>query len=459
MTNSANNDREILLDFEGLPPESLSLSSEAINQAVQLSNQIINSEQQWQTYVHGLALSAFESWLNFRVPQMPVNSNECSIKQPPYANMIKGVFNLEVGEFKVCLIATGSLDDTVISIPRAVVDLPEYIAHFYVLVNVKEEQEEAYIDAFISYDQLIEQKQLDNLEPQLDWSYDVPWDWFNSEPDNLLLYLRCLEPTAIALPVSSTNRVINRNQIQEQLQSLIPQLQSGRTSLWQLIDWETAVPILSDGELLNWLYQAQTGQISLTQRASLTEQLAQTGRRLTQEVINVGSWLQNEMDELAQNLAWNLLPAPTFALSSLRLLRGTQPQSPTEEMEMIIAQLRDSGMNIPVEARGAYQDFTFSGNPLRLYAVTWAIESEDMPEWSLLVVLGSQPEHQLPANLRLQLKEDETILDEQVVEPNSVDGYLYSRVIGSYQEQFSLTIIGESGESLNLAPFSFIPES
>lgn len=450
--NSYANPNQINLDFESSPIESISIQPEAIVQAVELSHQIVNQDKQWQTYLHALAFFAFESWLNLRVPEITINSDQCSIRQPKYSNVIDGVFNLQIGQFKLCLIATGSMDDDVITIPRAVVDLPEYIAHFYVLVNVQEEQEEANVKAFISYDQLKEYQQSVNLQPESDWTYELPWDWFNPEPDNLLLYLRCLEATAIALPVLSTNRVINRNKIQAQLQSLIPQLQSGETPLWQLLDWETATSLLTDDELLDWLYQIQTGRISITQ------QLAETGRKLTQQVINVGSWLQNELDQLAQSLAWNLLPAPAFAISSLRFLPATNPESPEVEMEMIIAQLRNSGMDIPVTARGAYQDFNLGTNLLRLYAVTWTIaEPENLPEWTLLVVLGTQADYPLPINLRLQLQEDNSLLDEQIVQ-NSPANYLYSRVIGTYDEQFTITIILENGENLILPPFTFIPE-
>lgn len=452
MNSYSTNPNHLNLDFESLPIESISLPPEAIVQAVKLSNDIFNQERQWQTYLDALALFAFESWVQLRIPEISINSAQCSLQQPKYSNVIEGVFNLQVGEFKLCLIATGSMDDQVITIPRALIDLPEYTAHFYVVINVQEEQEEANVEAFISYDQLREYLQSVNLQAQPDWTYELSWDCLNPEPNNLLLYLRCLEPTAIALPRLSTNRVINRSNIQAQLQSLIPQLKSGEIALWQLLDWETAIPLLTDDELLDWLYQVQTGRISISQ------QLTETGRKLTQQVINVGSWLQNEIDQLAQNLAWNLLPAPVFATSSLRFLPATNSESPQVEMEMIIAQLRDSGMDIPVEARGAYQDFNLGTHPLRLYAVTWAIaEPENLPEWTLLVVLGTQADHQLPINLCLQLQENNTLLDEQIVQ-NSPATYLYSRVIGTYDEQFTVTITLENGASSIFPTFTFIPE-
>ena len=465
MTNNFDDSNNLLFDFEALAVESLPLELEQIEQAVELSKQIINEQKQWQTYLHALALFAFESWLHSRAPELMINSNNCSIWQPSYANVIEGVFNLEVSQFKLCLLVRGTMADELVSIPRAVVDLAKYTAHFYVLVNIQEEQEEANIESFISYDKLQEHIRSANLQPQTDWTYDLSWSWFNREPDNLLLYLRCLEPSAIdaftpsvnALPTLKTQKLTNLDTIQAQLEPLIPQLQNSEIPLWQILNWEKAVPLLSNPELLDWLYRLQTGTISATQKTvTLTQKLAETGEKLTQKVINVGSWLQNEIDEFAESLAWNLLPAPAFAISSMRFKPVNQKQSPIEEMEVIVSQLRNSGMDIPVEARGAYQDFSLGTNPLRLYVVVWAmVEQADVSEWSLLVILGAQPEHQLPEGLRLQLKEEDNLLDEKIVEANAHDTYLYSRVIGEWDEQFSLTIILASGETLVLPPFSY----
>jgi hypothetical protein len=449
MTTNFNNSFDLLLDFESLSVEALPLTSEQIEQAIEISNQIINQERQWKTYLNSLALFGFQSWLESRVPEMPINSAQCSLWQPKYSNVIEGVFNLEVNHFKICLIATGSMDEDVITIPRAVIDLPEYVAHFYVIVNVQDEQEEVNIKGFISYDKFLEHKKLVNLQPQLDWTYELSWDYFNSEPDDLILYLRCLEPNTIALPAITTNKLTDIRTIQRQLEGLIPQLQSPETNLWEILDWQTAIPLLTNPELLNWLYQVQTNQLSTAKKIETLPKLA----------VNVGLWLQDEIDKVAKNLTWTLFPPSCFAVSSMRFLSVINPESPTEEMERIITQLRNSGIDIPVEVGGAYRDFTLGSNNLRLYACTWMCqEQENCPEWSLLVVLGTQSGTQLPSNLCLQLKEEDTLLDEKIVEENSEDIYLYSRVIGELDEQFIVSITLANGETLVLPPFRFYSE-
>ena len=40
---------------------------------------------------------------------------------------------------------------------------------------------------------------------------------------------------------------------------------------------------------------------------------------------------------------------------------------------------------------------------------------EDVPEWNLLLVLGAQPDNYLFQGLKLELREDDTVLDEKIV--------------------------------------------
>ena len=438
----------LLLDFEALPIEAIELEAQQIEQAVELSSQTVNEEKQWRTYLNALALFGFESWLRSRRPELTINSDNCSIFQPSYTSLIDGVINLEVGEFKLYLLATGTMEDDIVTIPRAVVDLPECAAHFYVIINVREEQEEATVEGFIRYDALKKQQHSSNLQAESDWTYELPLTWFEQEPDDLLLYLSCLGPDAINLPAASINRLTALNNIQTELESLIPQLQSSETPLWQILSWEKAIPLLTNPDLLDWLYQLQAETGENNQHLN---SLTQTIQKLTQRAINLGVWLNQELDEFSQTLAWTLFPVHTFAIASMRSFIVIDRESPTEEFEAIIAQLRNSEMDIPTEARGAYQDLKINENAIRLYAATWEIEEQDnLPEWTLLIVIGAQPNYDLPQGLKLQIKEQDTILDEKIVEQSTNDTYLYSRVIGTENEQFAITILLANGDSLNL---------
>ncbi|MBD2206964.1 DUF1822 family protein [Calothrix sp. FACHB-1219] len=444
------------LDFDALPTSAVILSPDEIDQAAIFSNQIINESKQWQAYLHYLALSAFEQWLQERADSLTINREQCTILQPVLANFIGCVANLQVGKFKICLIATGCLSDEMVNIPRVVVDLPEFIPHFYVLVEVLEEQEAANVYAFLSHEELQENLQISSL--QSDWNYQLPISCFDSNPDRLLLYLRCLESSAISLPVIPSNRTAILANIQNQLVELLPQLQSPKRELSEVLTWEQAAAVLTSPELINWVYTLQTqaatknlemGSTKPESTAAFTS-LQDVIKLITQPALNAGRWLWDELDDLAASLSWVLLPSFADA-SQMRPIR-----SPEEEFEVIATQLRQRGLEIPVQARGAYQDLLLAGIPLRLYAVTWHLLSESQePEWSLLLILGAPALSSLPSGIKLRVSDQTGILDEPGLNAESEDSYIFTRVVGHWDEKFLVSVSLMDGVEVTLPPFAF----
>ena len=445
MNNSSTEVLPMTIKFEQLPPEVISLSQSQIDRAVELSSQIKDESLQWQTYLNALSLSAFENWLDSRGNSFNVNQNQCTVLQPRLANVIPTVANLKVGEYKLCLITTGSFIDEQVEISRIVVDLPEYIPHFYVLVEVLEEEEKAVIQRFISYKELSSRQQSLNLKPNSDWNYEIPLTWFCDEADRLLLYLNCLEPVAIPLPAIPTNRVENLEFIKEELIKKLPQLQTKQ--LWEALTWEQASAVLTNPELIDWIYnlQTQNSEDKLSIK-NLQQHLSDIFKLITQPAINVGRWLWDELDDLAQT-NWNLLPNIT-----------PQPvmRSPVEEFTVINSQLQQKGLEIPVQARGAYQDLSLAGVPLRLYAVTWHLLSETEPDsWTLLLILGTPALESLPSNLKLRVSDQTGILLEQKVNPDWGNTYLFTRVVGNFDEKFLVSVSLGDGVEITLPSFAF----
>ncbi len=448
MTNFSNLTTQLDLDFDVLSTEAVDLSAEAIDRALEISSTIPNEERQWQTYLNTLALYGFEQWLSSRATDLTIEREQCSILQPDAANAIDAVCNLKVNGFNICLITTGSFTDEVVTLPRAVIDLPEFIPHFYVLVEVQEELSIATVQAFLSHEQLVNGEMRVNLQPQEDWTYLLPLSCFNSDPNRLLLYLRCLEPIAIRLPVSLSNRSMQLSRMRSQLETLLPQLQSPERQLWQVLSWEQGAVVLTNPELLKWVYQVQRqpgGTI-----ATLQNHLADILQLLTQPAMNVGRWLWNEMDELAQELSWVLLPDMALQPPIRHRMR-----SPAEELKAIVEDLDHEGVEISPQARGAYRDLLLAGTPIRLYALTWPLLSGSVPEWTLLLILGAPLETNLPSGLKLRISDQTNILVEQTMDEHKNSSYFYTTVIGSLDEKFIVTISLGSGIQQTLPPFSF----
>jgi phage-related holin len=417
-------------EWDAIKSDTITLNTSQIDQAIELSDPIPNENQQWQAYINALALLSFEQWLSDRAPDLSINNDQCSIFLPQYAGLLKSVCNLKVGTFKICLIPVSTSIDKIITLSKIATELSEYKANFYVIISIIEELEQANVLGFVPYYQLIEEIENHQLKVQFNWNYQLPLSWFNVNPDDLLLSLRCLEPESLPqqnLVTASANRL---SKIREKLAQYQPQLETSEQELWQILTWEEARIFFTHPEVFP---QQKSGVNSL---------------------VNVAVWLQDKLDEAAQSLSWVLLPS----FNTERLNFATVMRSPIEELDDILTQLSRTGTEIPQQARGAYQNLNFKETCLRLYAVTWAVlSSENLPEWQLILILGSPGANSIPIGTRLQISDNTGILGELVRRQEIDPAYLYARVAGNWEESFFITISLINGETMTLPPFTFCP--
>ena len=133
-----------------------------------------------------------------REPNLVINTTVSSVFKPELANIIDVTCNVEIGNFKVCLIPTIYALDSEIIIPRYVVDIPELTAHFYVIVEIDEELELGFIRGFLDLNRLVDNKT--NFPLDIDCNYAVPSNLLESKTEKLLVNLQCLEPNTITFP-------------------------------------------------------------------------------------------------------------------------------------------------------------------------------------------------------------------------------------------------------------------
>lgn len=441
-----------LLDSESLTDQAIELSNQQIDRAAQLSQPIPHPNRQWQTYLHGLAFVGFEQWLEEWASDLEVDESNCSLFQLPYANLIDAVCHLHVGQFDLCLIAAPAIMNPTIEIPKAIIDLPQFVPDVYVLVEVQEEQMQVQLYGYLRRDQLIERRQASPLEADSSWIYAIPLHWFNADPSDLLIELRHLDPESFHSSTASWQLHAEQS-LPTRLHSLLPQLRSPDCSLSQLLTWEEAATLLSNPEWVNWIYQVQKTGEGKEQEAlahhlntKIQDSLIppSTSGELSLQSINVGHWLTDRLDAVAQKLGWILLPplAPAVALRSAR-----------EELEI-------AGVQLPPEARGAFEDLQLGNAALRFHAFAWMLSASiDTFEWTLLIVLGAQPQTRLPPGIRLQVRDQTQLLFEQVLEESAKDAYLYAQVGGDLSDRFWVTIDLPDGTSISLPPFIFYPGS
>ncbi|HEY9646030.1 MAG TPA: DUF1822 family protein [Chroococcidiopsis sp.] len=461
-----------LADWDAIADDTIELSDEQCDRAIQLSQAASNRFQQWSLYIQALALTGFEQWLEEWAPDLPLDVSHCSLYQPHYANWLDAVCNLGIGDFQLSLIPVGSVSDRVVSVPRAIVDLPRFVPHFYTLVAVQEEDLQVQIQGYLRHDQLTQYQQAQPLTADRQWGYRVPLEWFTPDPTALLLDLRALDGAAIPRPTELAETALALEPsatIQAQLTPQLPQLCDPDCTLQQVLPWSTGAAIINNPELAEWLYQqqqAETSPSALSAASSVNtantvdnttpSDRPQTApadplQPLITQAVNVGLWLRDQLDATAEALSWVLLPPQPAIASALR--------SGVEELDAVIDALRQQDIDIPDHAGGASRDIRWGRVAVRLYALTWVLpRTIEIDGWILLLALGPQPGTQMPVGISLQVHDSRELLVERRLTDAAQDAYLYAQVGGSWDEQFMVTINMANGAAVSLS-FTFASES
>ena len=421
----------------------IELQPQWLERSLTISEDLHNQSRQYNLYLQAVALFVFEFWIHLREPNLVINIAESSVFHPEIANIIDVICNVKIGDFKLCLIPTLDASDSEVIIPRYVVDIPEFAAHFYVLIEIDEELELGLIKGFLDGDRL--QTNKNNYPLDIDWNYAVPLRLFESKIEKLLVNLQCLESTAITL---ANIDIIRDNILSEfliTLQQILPEVKN--QPLWKKLTWEQAVITATNPDLRNWLYQSLTNN-----NPNFNLHLGDLFKLLTQQAVNLREWIQNQIDELEQELTWQMLPAPVMSSN----FRGINTDNPAANLNNILTQISQvTDINIPTNAGRAYQEFA-DITPLRLYAVTWLV-SETEKTWSLLLILGGTANSIPPYGVKLRISDRHTILQEQELTSDLGVAYLCTKLQAGAEEKLLVTIIpaDRSTEISRLFEFSF----
>ena len=355
-------------DAYPLSTETVILSDTATRWATDICQDISDEETQWQAFLSALAVAGVKQWLSDAEL-----AATCPQETAPASN-------LEIGDYRLCILPIGTVTDDTVSIPETAV-VGDQAAHLYILAEVQEESDQVRVVTSLRHDQL--QQYIQQQQPPHTQGYSIPLSQFRVTPEQLLLYLSCLEPSAIIQPALS--------------------------------------------------------------------RLSELTNTITTQVVNAGKWLQGELDTVAEQLAWELLPPLTPA-------QGFRPVK--EEIEHIVDELTSQGIEIPPRARGACKEINLAGFPCRLYAWVWPLMTEDSPEWSLFLILGPTPGETLPIGIELAVSDQQELLSRSILSQKTTVTYLYTQVIGYWQEQFGVTVSLPNGPTISLPSFGFeIPQS
>jgi Protein of unknown function (DUF1822) len=257
-------------DLRFLLPETTFLEPHQVSQAQALSDRaetpiekgLIPSElYQWQTYIQALALLGFTQWLSERLTGI-------SLCDPEQASIWHSHVMLQLGEFKLCLIAAEHVLDEMVNVPDMAIALA---AHFYIFIEVVEEQAQVMLRGLMRHDQLVTLLD-DSVQVK---NYDLPLGLFDPEPNHLLSYCQFLAPVLAEAVVREQSERQSGHRLGEWLQGVFAE---GWQSIEALLDPElglafnTRNPELgaAGGKLID--LEMQMGQQTLALIVNITQE-------------------------------------------------------------------------------------------------------------------------------------------------------------------------------------------
>lgn len=174
--------------------ETIWLESEQIEQAISAVDSSASEAHQWQIYLNTLAAIGLERWLQQSSSNRSIDRTQC-------ISEIGAIYNFKVNGFKLTLLVKEHVLDEVAEIPTAAIELP---AHFYILLEINEEQQTAIVRGLLRSDRLIDYLDRVNRRCLRDGYYHIPLSVFDPEPNHLLFYFDFLSPASITLPTIAT---------------------------------------------------------------------------------------------------------------------------------------------------------------------------------------------------------------------------------------------------------------
>jgi Protein of unknown function (DUF1822) len=422
-----------LQDLSTLFPGQLWLSypDTLLHHVILTANQSCSNETARQTAVlNGLCLEVLTDWM-----QNHLDSSNRPMAWPRESDLpsiwelVNGTA-LVLGQTRLILVPSEALDTKEFSVPQEWVDIPSWVANYYLPVQVNLEDAWVCVWGYSTYQDLKNKGKYDPIYR----TYSLERDWVTSDLD--LLWARD-EIKASELSLPQNLPPLSQSDIELLIQQL-SQISPYSPRLEQ--DFEQWAALIEQPHVRQQLYRQRLKNASISTQNSVQA-----------SIINTGLWLHGKVDRLAQELSWTLLPEISLKPSPLR--------SPSQNITSIMHQLKQSGLAIPDTSRGAYQDIQLTDRALRLYAVTWSFTALDStPQWYLLLLLSAPLGAELPSGITLSVRDETSVLVEQTLAEMGHQQYVVAGVSGAWNETFQASITLKNDASLTLPAFGFSPE-
>ena len=328
-------------------PKIINLESEEFTRALKISQKVTDERGKWQTYLNALALLGFVEWLQEQIPNTKINTEQSSIFQSVPKTITNTVHNLQVGAFKLCLIVVSNLQNESITLASNAIKTIELASHFYVLIQVLEEEAELIVHGFIRHDEIMKyHKSFDkSMEEHCNTDFNISVSYFDPEVNNLLLCTRFLKADAIPLPANPPSVATYTSKSIESLVNLGEWLGGIFNKGWQSLEdfyppslyWEERKS-LSWGPSRGKFKHALTPDITGSKRYDLGVRLK--GKKIALVIrMKPDEEHENEKDVLVQVCPDEI---QQYLPQSLKLKVTLNPDSANSDSEEVVARTADN---------------------------------------------------------------------------------------------------------------------
>jgi hypothetical protein len=150
--------------------------------------------------------------------------------------------------------------------------------------------------------------------------------------------------------------------------------------------------------------------------------------------------------------------------------------SPDEALATLLNRFDPAEITFPAETTGVYIDLSIAEYQLRLYVLTWVagtskqttseqatseqatsekIEPAQLKPLSLFLILGPIKGSYLPIDTQLRVKENNLLLSDPHLRWTAHPAYLYTQVLGLWEEQLTVEVLLPNRHPLALPPINF----
>lgn len=329
-----NQSKEINLNLENLietyPKQIwIELQSEALKEAWQKTENYSNPTSRRNAYLNEITLQNFITWVRAD-PEITDNLQVWPNPDhlPSFWEIINGT-KLILGETQLILIPTDQSNVSELIIPQEWVDIPNWIAHYYLAVQINLDQNWMRIYGYTTYEKIRKQGRYDPINQ----TYNLDSDALG-EDLNTMWVARDLFP-AQSLDVKPLP-ILSLTEIEIKLEQLSKQTNYSPRLALKFEDWAA---IIADDESRQKLYQKRLLNQQISDTVVLNEPMSRAEQNKTQ-ANDLNRWFQNIFEA-----GWNSVDT-LLGIEQKTLAYQFRTDSTLNEFPIKTAKLIDLGMEL-----------------------------------------------------------------------------------------------------------------